>query len=42
MRTHWKRICAGVLKQLFDLFPNHRIDQDTLLRRVEKYKTQRF
>jgi len=42
LRTSWEGICAEVLKQLFDLFPNIRITQDTLLKWIEKYKTRRF
>lgn len=42
LRTSWEQTCAEVLKQFVELFPNHRISQETLLKWVEKYKTRRF
>lgn len=42
LRTSWEQICAEVLKQFVELFPNHRISQETLLKWVEKYKTRQF
>ncbi len=42
LRTSWEETCAEVLTQLVELFPNHRISQDTLLKWVEKYKTRQF
>lgn len=42
LRTSWEETCAEVLKQFVELFPNHRISQETLLKWVERYKTRRF
>lgn len=42
LRSSWEQTCAEVLKQLVELFPNHRIGQDTLLKWVERYKTRQF
>lgn len=42
LRASWEPLCAEALKQLVELFPNHRISQETLLKWVEKYKTRRF
>ncbi len=40
LRSGWEPICAEVLNQFVELFPHHRISQDTLLKWVEKYKTR--
>jgi hypothetical protein len=42
LRTSWEQTCAEALKQFVELFPNHRISQETLAKWVEKYKTRRF
>jgi hypothetical protein len=42
LRTGWEQTCAEVLNQFVELFPNHRISQETLLKWVEKYKTRQF
>jgi hypothetical protein len=42
LRTSWEQTCAEALKRLVELFPNHRISMETLLKWVEKYKTRRF
>jgi hypothetical protein len=42
LRTGWEQICAEVLKEFVELFPNNRISQEMLLSWVEKYKTKRF
>ena len=42
LRTSWEQPCTEALKQFVELFPNHRIGQDTLLKWVEKYKTRRI
>lgn len=42
LRSNWEQTCTEVLKELIELFPNHRISQETLLKLVEKYKTRRM
>ena len=42
LRTNWERVCGEVLKQFVELFPNHRITLETLLKWVEKYKTRQL
>jgi schlafen family protein len=42
LRASWESICADALKQLVELFPNHRIEVETLLKWVERFKTRGF
>ena len=42
LRTNWELICVEVLQELFGLFPDIRITQETLLKWIEKYKTRQF
>jgi hypothetical protein len=42
LRTSWEQSCAEVLKQFVELFPNHRISHETLLKWIEKFKTRAF
>ncbi len=42
LRTSWEEICAEALKQLVELFPDHRINLETLRKWIERYKTRRY